>query len=238
MRSPRANQLIAALPESIWQQWVPRLEAVDMQLGDVLYRSGCTMSHVYFPTTGIVSLLQILESGASAEVAVVGNEGIVGVSAFMGGQSSPSQAVVKSAGLGFRLQTRTIVHAFEQGGALPKLLLRYTQALMTQIAQTAVCNRHHSLDQRLCRLLLFTLDRLQTQELRMTHELIANMLGVRREGVSEAALALQKAGLINYQRGHISVHDRPALETRSCECYAVVTNEYLRLLPGPPRQLP
>jgi CRP-like cAMP-binding protein len=192
------------------------------------------MSHVYFPTTSIVSLLFILENGASAEVAVVGNEGIVGVSTFMGGQSTTSQAVVKCGGLGFRLLTTRVVQEFDEGGEVTKLLLRFTQALITQIAQSAVCNRHHSLDQRLCRSLLSTLDRLHTHELRMTQELIANMLGVRREGVTEAALTLQKAGLIKYQRGQISVIDRPALESRSCECYAVVRNEYQRLLPGKP----
>jgi CRP-like cAMP-binding protein len=203
-----------------------------MHLGDVLYRSDCTMSHVYFPTTSIVSLLHMLESGASAEVAVVGSEGIVGVATFMGGQSAPSQAVVTSAGLGLRLRATTVAQAFYQGGAVTNLLLRYTQALMTQMSQTAVCNRHHSVDQQLCRMLLFSLDRQDTQELWMTQELIANLLGVRREGVTEAAVALQKAGLIAYSRGRIAVLDRQALETRSCECYGVVAAEYSRLLEG------
>jgi CRP-like cAMP-binding protein len=235
---PRGNHLIAALPELTWQKWSPHLEAVDMRVGDVLCEPGCTMSHVYFPTTSIVSLLFILENGASAEVAVVGNEGIVGVSTFMGGQSTTSQAVVKCGGLGFRLLTTRVVQEFDEGGEVTRLLLRFTQALITQIAQSAVCNRHHSLDQRLCRSLLSTLDRLHTHELRMTQELIANMLGVRREGVTEAALTLQKAGLIKYQRGQISVIDRPALESLSCECYAVVRNEYQRLLPGKPALSP
>jgi CRP-like cAMP-binding protein len=217
-----------------WQKWSPHLEAVDMRVGDVLCEPGCTMSHVYFPTTSIVSLLYILENGASAEIAVVGNEGIVGVSTFMGGQSTTSQAVVKCGGLGFRLLKTRVVQAFDEGGAVTRLLLQFTQALITQIAQSAVCNRHHSLVQRLCCSLLSTLDRLHTDEVRMTQELIANMLGVRREGVTEAALALQKAGLIKYQRGHISVIDRPALEAHSCECYAVVRKEYQRLLPGKP----
>jgi CRP-like cAMP-binding protein len=231
---PRSNHLITALPEPIGRDWGPHLEPVHMRLGDVLCEPGCALSHVYFPTTSIVSLLYILESGASAEVAVVGNEGIVGISTFLGGNSTPTRAIVQSAGQGLRLLTPMVVQAFDQGGAVMSLLLLYTQALMTQIAQTAVCNRHHSLDQRLCRLLLFSLDRLHTHELRMTQDLIASMLGVRREGVTEAALSLQRAGLIQYQRGHISVIDRPGLERRSCECYAVVTKEYRRLLSGQP----
>jgi CRP-like cAMP-binding protein len=197
-----------------------------------LHEPGCVVSHVYFPTTSIVSLLHTLESGASAEIAVVGNEGIVGISAFMGGNSTPNQSVVRSAGRGFRLPAAALMQAFDQGGPVANLMLRYTQALMTQMAQTAACNRHHSLDQRLCRLLLFSLDRLHTPAFWMTQELISNTLGVRREGVSEAALALQKAGLIRYVRGHIAVTDRQALERRSCECYAVVKTEYDRLLPG------
>jgi CRP-like cAMP-binding protein len=228
----QVNELIAALPEDAYRQLTAQLEMVDMRLGDVLHGSGCTIGHVYFPITSIVSLLHILENGASAEIAVVGNEGIVGISAFMGGNSTPNQAVVRSAGCGFRLPVTALVHAFEQGGPLARLLLRYTQALMTQMAQTAVCNRHHSLDQRLCRSLLLSLDRLQTHELWLTQELIANLLGVRREGVTEAALALQQAGLIRYARGHITVMDRQALERRSCECYAVVKAECTRLLPG------
>jgi CRP-like cAMP-binding protein len=225
------NQLIAALPEEVSRQWSALLEDVDMRLGDVLHEPGRTVRHVYFPTTSIVSLLHVLESGASAETAVVGNEGIVGISAFMGGDSTPTQSVVRSAGRGFRLPVAALMLAFDQGGSMARLMLLYTQALLTQMAQTAVCNRHHSLDQQLCRLLLFSLDRLDTLELWLTQELISNMLGVRREGVTEAALALQKAGLIKYARGHITVMDRQALERRSCECYAVVKAEYQRLLP-------
>lgn len=230
---PQSNLLIAALPDLVWQQWLPQLEPLNMRVGDVLCESGGTLSHVVFPTTSIVSLLHVLESGASAEVAMVGNEGIVGVSSFMGGMSTLGQVVVQSSGTGFRLPKAAVVEAFEQGGEVTKLLLRYTQALMTQIAQNAVCNCHHNLDQRLCRLLLFNMDRLHTQELSMTQELISNMLGVRREGVTEAAIELQGRGVIKYRRGHISVLDRPALEQRSCECYAVVTKEYRRLLPEP-----
>jgi CRP-like cAMP-binding protein len=227
---PLTNRLLAALPDAEWQRWRPQLEAVDMPLGGVLYESGSTLSHVYFPTTAIVSLLYVMENGASAEIAVVGNEGLVGVSLFMGGESTPSRAVVQSAGQGFRLASPAIKEDFSRAPVL-HLLLRYTQALITQMAQTAVCNRHHSLDQQLCRWLLLSLDRLQGSQLVMTQELIANMLGVRREGVTESALKLQKAGLINYARGHISVLDRPGLEQRSCECYAVVKKEYDRLLP-------
>jgi CRP-like cAMP-binding protein len=228
------NQLIAALPEEVSRQWSALLKIVDMRLGDVLHESGSTVSHVYFPTTSIVSILHVLESGASAEVAVVGNEGIVGISAFMGGASTSTQSVVRSAGRGFRLPVGALMLAFDQRGSMARLMLLYTQALLTQMAQTAVCNRHHSVDQQLCRLLLFSLDRLHTLELWLTQELISNMLGVRREGVTEAALALQKAGLIKYARGHITVMDRQALERRSCECYAVVKAEYQRLLPVMP----
>ena len=227
---PRLNQLLAALPEPEWLRWVPLLEFVDMPLGQVLYESGSTLSHVYFPTTCIVSLLYVMENGASAEIAVVGNEGIVGVSLFMGGESTPSRAVVQSAGHGFRLSSEAIKVEFNRAPVL-HLLLRYTQALITQMAQTAVCNRHHSLDQQLCRWLLLSLDRLQGSELVMTQELIANMLGVRREGVTEAALKLQEAALIRYARGRIFVLDREGLEKRTCECYAVVKKEYDRLLP-------
>ncbi len=196
----------------------------------VLYESGKTLSHVYYPTTAIVSLLYVLENGGSAEIAVVGNEGVVGVSLFMGGETTPSRAVVQSAGQGWRLSSAAIKDEFKRAPVL-HLMLRYTQALITQMAQTAVCNRHHSLDQQLCRWLLLSLDRLHGTELVMTQELIANMLGVRREGVTEGALKLQKAGLIRYARGHISVLDRPGLESRCCECYAVVKKEYDRLLP-------
>jgi CRP-like cAMP-binding protein len=228
----KQNQLLAALPKGETQRWLPHLESVDMPLGSVVYESGGTLSHVYFPTTSIVSLLYVLESGASAEIAVVGNEGIVGVSLFMGGGSTPSRAVVQSAGRGFRLKAALMKVEFDRAGPALHLLLRYTQALITQMAQTAVCNRHHSLDQQLCRWLLLSLDRLQGSELVMTQELIANMLGVRREGVTEGALKLQQAGLIRYARGHITVLDRAALEKRSCECYAVVKKEYDRLLPA------
>lgn len=225
------NHLLAALPDAEWQRWLPQLERVDMPLGRVLYESGCTLSHVYFPTTTIVSLLYVMENGASAEIAVVGNEGIVGISLFMGGDSTSSRAVVQSAGQALRLKAQILKDEFNRAGPVLHLLLRYTQALITQMAQTAVCNRHHSLDQQLCRWLLLSLDRLQNNELVMTQELIANMLGVRREGVTEGALKLQQDGLIRYARGHISVLDRDGLEQRSCECYAVVKREYDRLLP-------
>ena len=228
---PKSNHLLGALPASDLQRWLPQLEPVTMPLGLVLYESGRTLSHVYFPTTAIVSLLYVMENGASAEIAVVGHEGVVGISLFMGGESTPSRAVVQSAGQGLRLRANLIKQEFQQAGPAMHLLLRYTQALITQMAQTAVCNRHHSLDQQLCRWLLLSLDRLQGSELVMTQELIANMLGVRREGVTEGALKLQKLGLIRYSRGHITVLDRPGLEQRTCECYAVVKNEYDRLLP-------
>ena len=231
MSDPRKNTLLAALPDPEWQRWMPQLEPVDMPLGFVLYESGATLSHVYFPITAIVSLLYVMENGASAEIAVVGNEGIIGISLFMGGESTPSRAVVQSAGKGFRLKAHIVKEEFNRAGAVLHLLLRYTQALITQMAQTAVCNRHHSLDQQLCRWLLLSLDRLQDNELVMTQELIANMLGVRREGVTEAALKLQQDGLIRYARGRITVLDRPAIEKRTCECYAVVFKEYQRLLP-------
>jgi CRP-like cAMP-binding protein len=223
--------LLAALPNEEWRRWLPQLEEVVMPLGQVLYESGATLSHVYFPTTAIVSLLYVMENGASAEIAVVGNEGIVGISLFMGGESTSSRAVVQSAGNGLRLKAQMIKNEFNRAGPVLHLLLRYTQALITQMAQTAVCNRHHSLDQQLCRWLLLSLDRLQDNELVMTQELIANMLGVRREGVTEGALKLQQGGLIRYARGRISVLDRPGLEKRTCECYAVVKKEYDRLLP-------
>ena len=200
-------------------------------MSQVLYEPDATLTHVYFPTTSIVSLLYVMENGASAEIAVVGNEGLVGVSLFMGGESTPSRAVVQSAGHGLRLKAQLMKDEFNRAGPVLHLLLRYTQALITQMSQTAVCNRHHTLDQQLCRWLLLSLDRLQANELTMTQELIANMLGVRRQGVVEAAGNLQKAGLIDYRRGHISVLDRPGLEARVCECYAVVKREYERLLP-------
>src|SRR5450631_3936489 len=228
---PRTNHLLAALPEPEWTRWKPQLALVEMPLGQVLYESGGTLSHVYFPTTAIVSLLYVMENGASAEIAVVGNEGIVGISLFMGGESTPSRAVVQSAGHGFRLKAQLMKDEFERGGPVLHLLLRYTQALITQMSQTAVCNRHHTIDQQLCRWLLLSLDRLRVNELVMTQELISNMLGVRREGVTEAANKLQQAGLISYVRGCITVLDRPGLEKRTCECYAVVKREYDRLLP-------
>jgi len=227
----RQNLLLAALPDAELQRWVPQLESVDMPLGHVLYESGATLSHVYFPTTAIVSLLYVMENGASAEIAVVGFEGIIGISLFMGGESTSSRAVVQSAGIGIRLKAQMLKNEFNRAGPVLHLLLRYTQALITQMAQTAVCNRHHSLDQQLCRWLLLSLDRLRENELVMTQELIANMLGVRREGVTEGALKLQGDGLIRYSRGRITVLDRLGLEKRTCECYAVVKKEYDRLLP-------
>jgi CRP-like cAMP-binding protein len=228
---PQANQLLAELPDAELQRWLPDLEWVKMPLGQVLYESGGTLKHVYFPTTAIVSLLYVMENGASAEIAVVGRDGLVGISLFMGGGSTSSRAVVQSAGEGFRLKAHAMKVEFDRAGPVLHLLLRYTQALITQMSQTAVCNRHHSLDQQLCRWLLLSLDRLEGNELSMTQELIANMLGVRREGVTEGALKLQKAGLIHYTRGRITVLDRPGLEARTCECYDVVKKEYDRLLP-------
>ena len=229
---PKHNHLLAALPAPDRERWLPNLEIIDMPLGEVLYEAGGTLTHVYFPTTAIVSLLYVMANGASAEIAVVGNEGIVGISLFMGGESTSSRAVVQSAGKGFRLEAQPLKDEFNRGGPVLHLLLRYTQALITQMSQTAVCNRHHSLDQQLCRWLLLSLDRLSGNELVMTQELIANMLGVRREGVTEGALKLQQAGLIQYARGHITVLDRKGLEKRTCECYAVVKKEYDRLLPA------
>jgi CRP-like cAMP-binding protein len=230
--NPKDNRLLAALPDSAFQILLPDLESVAMPLGQVLRESGSIMTHAYFPTTAIVSLLYVMESGASAEIAVVGNEGVVGISLFIGGGSTPSRAVVQSAGQGFRLKSRIVKEQFDKSGPLMHLFLRYTQALIAQMSQTAVCNRHHSLDQQLCRWLLMSLDRLSGHNLLMTQELIANMLGVRREGVTDAAGKLQKAGLIQYSRGHIEVLDRPGLEERSCECYKVVKDEYDRLLPA------
>jgi CRP-like cAMP-binding protein len=232
---PRLNQLLAALPPEEYARLTAHLEPVDLKLGAVLYEPGTVMRHVYFPTNAIVSLLYVMEDGSSAEIAVVGRDGIVGVSLFMGGETTPSRAVVQSAGRAYRLSGQVLKKAFHHTdtsrGSLHGLLLRYTQALLTQMAQTAVCNRHHSLDQQLCRWLLLSLDRLPSNQLAMTQELIANMLGVRREGVTEAAGNLQKAGIIEYRRGHITVLDRGALEKRSCECYAVVKRECDRLLP-------
>ena len=229
---PKLNHLLAALPPADWVRWEPELEWVSMPLGRVLYESGGTLPHAYFPTTAIVSLLYVMESGASAEIAVAGNEGMVGISLFMGGGSTPSRGVVQSAGEGYRIRSQFIKAEFDRAGPVMHLLLRYTQALITQMSQTAVCNRHHSLDQQLCRWLLLSLDRLNGNELVMTQELIANMLGVRREGVTGAALKLHTAGLIRYSRGHIFVLDRAGLEARTCECYDVVRKEYARLLPN------
>ncbi|HXM81780.1 MAG TPA: Crp/Fnr family transcriptional regulator [Burkholderiales bacterium] len=230
-RDPKDNHLLAALPEADYQALAPSLERVRMPLGQAVYESGGAQGYVYFPTNSIVSLLYVLEDGDSAEIAVTGNEGLVGIALFMGGETTPSRAVVQSAGEGYRLRASVLKKQFERGGELQHLLLRYTQALITQMTQTAVCNRHHAVDQQLCRWLLLSLDRLPSNELVMTQELIADMLGVRREGVTEAAGKLQSEGLIHYSRGHISVLDRRRLEARVCECYAVVKREYDRLLP-------
>ncbi|NTV95204.1 MAG: Crp/Fnr family transcriptional regulator [Thiobacillus sp.] len=228
---PRQNHLLDALPADEGALVFPRLEWIPMPLGETIYEPGILMEYVYFPTTAIVSLLYVMENGASAEIAVVGNEGIVGVSLFMGGETTTSRAVVQSAGHAYRLPAQYLKEAFFRAGPMQRLLLRYTQALLTQMAQTAVCNRHHSVDQQLCRWLLLSLDRLPGNVLTMTQELIANMLGVRREGVTEAAGNLQSAGLIHYSRGRITVVDRAGLEARVCECYAVVKKEFDRLLP-------
>jgi len=230
-QSPRQNCLLAVLPPADYERLAPHLELVPLPLGWAVYESGDAQGYLYFPTTSIVSLLYVMADGSSAEIAVVGNEGVVGIALFMGGASTPSRAVVQSAGYGYRFRASALKSEFGHGETLQHLLLRYTQALITQMAQTAVCNRHHSVEQQLCRWLLLSLDRLSTNELTMTQELIANMLGVRREGVTEAAGHLQAAGLIHYSRGKISVLDRPKLETRVCECYAVVKREYDRLLP-------
>jgi CRP-like cAMP-binding protein len=231
LHDPRQNHLLSALPPDECALIFPNLELVPMRLGDALYEPGTQMHYAYFPTNCIVSLLYVMMDGASAEIAAVGNEGIVGVSNFMGGESTTSWAVVKSAGHAYRLNGQLLKAAYFRAGPMQRLLLRYTQALLTQMAQTAVCNRHHSLDQQLCRWLLLSIDRLPSNELIMTQELIANMLGVRREGVTEAAGILQRAGLIHYSRGKITVVDRPGLEARVCECYRVVKNEFNRLLP-------
>jgi CRP-like cAMP-binding protein len=230
-QSPRQNLLLAALLNADYERLLPHLELVPLELGRALYESGSHQGYVYFPTTSIVSLLYVMEDGSSAEIAIVGKEGVVGIALFMGGESTPSRAVVQSAGYGYRLRAGVMISEFGQGGDLQHLLLRYTQALITQMAQTAVCNRHHAVEKQLCRWLLLSLDRLASNELIMTQELIANMLGVRREGVTEAAGHLQTAGLIHYSRGRITVIDRPKLEARVCECYAVVKREYDRLLP-------
>jgi CRP-like cAMP-binding protein len=229
-QSPNQNYLLAALPTAEFERITPHLELVAMPLGEVLYESGGQLQHVYFPTTAIVSLHYIMENGASAEIAGVGNEGVLGISLFMGGNTTPSRATVQTAGCGYRLKGRLMMEEFNRAGPMMRLMLRYTQALITQMSQTAVCNRHHSVEQQLCRWLLLTLDRLTSNELIMTQELIASMLGVRREGITEAAGNLQRAGLISYRRGHITVLERSGLETRVCECYAVVKSEFDRLL--------
>lgn len=234
MPTPTQNDLLAALSAAELKRLRPHLEFVEMALGEVVYESGRHIDHVYFPTTSIVSLLYVLESGASAEIAVVGHEGVVGISIFMGGETTPSRAVVQSAGEAYRLPAQMVKAEFTRGGGMQHLMLRYTQSLITQMAQTAVCNRHHSVDQQLCRWLLLSLDRLSVPEITMTQELIANMLGVRREGVTEAAGKLQKAGVISYRRGRIKVLDRPKLEAMACECYEVVRTETARLLPLAP----
>lgn len=231
VNDPTSNLLLAALPGDVLSRLREQLEFVELPLGSVLYESGWPQSHAYFPSSAMVSLLCVTEAGASAEIASVGHEGVVGITLFMGGVERPNRAVVQSAGFGFRLKAEVVKAEFHRSAAVRHLLLRYVQAQMAQTAQTAVCNRHHSLDQQLCRWLLMSLDRLPVNELNMTQELIANMLGVRREGVTEAALNLQRTGLISYARGHITVLDRPGLESRTCECYAVVKAEYSRLLP-------
>jgi CRP-like cAMP-binding protein len=228
---PQQNHLLAALPAEVRNRLFPHLELIPLELGEVLYESGGYLRHVYFPTDSIVSLLYVMESGASAEISVVGNEGLIGVALFMGGESTPSRAIVQSAGSAYRLLGQRLKDEFNRHGEMLLLMLRYTQALITQMAQTAVCNRHHSVDQQLCRWLLLSLDRLPNNQLTMTQELIANMLGVRREGVTAAAGKLQKLGVIEYTRGQITVLDRPKLEKLSCECYAVVKTETDRLLP-------
>jgi len=229
--NPRQNHLLAALPAEDYERLLPDLELVPLPLGWAVYEAGGKLGYVYFPTSSIISLLYVMEDGSSAEIAITGHDGLVGIALFMGGETTPSRAVVQSAGYGYRLKAAALKREFDQGGTLQHLALRYTQALITQMAQTAVCNRHHSVEQQLCRWLLLSLDRLPSNELAMTQELIANMLGVRREGVTEAAGHLQAAGLIHYSRGHITILDRPKLEKRVCECYSVVKREMDRLLP-------
>ena len=228
---PEQNCLLASLPADVRGRLFPHLESVQMALADVVYESGTQLHHVYFPTTAIVSLLYVMADGSSAEIAVVGKDGILGIALFMGGETTPSRAIVQSAGHAFRLKAQLLKDEFNRAGPLMRLLLRYTQALITQMSQTAVCNRHHSIHEQLCRWLLLSLDRLPSNDLSMTQELIANMLGVRREGVTEAAGKLQQDGLILYRRGHITVLDRPGVEAQACECYQVVKTEFARLLP-------
>ena len=227
---PNNNQLLAALPPAEFERIAPRLEQVALRLGDMLYEPGEQLQHAYFPVSAIVSLHYVLASGASASVAGVGNEGVVGISLFMGGETTPSSAVVQTAGQAYRLERRLLKQEFDRCGVMQRLLLRYTQALMAQMTQTAVCNRHHSVEQQLCRWLLATLDRIPSGQFVMTQELVAGMLGVRREGITEAAGRLQHAGLIRNRRGHIAVLERAGLEARACECYPVVKNEFSRLL--------
>ncbi len=238
---PKQNHLLAALPPAEYQRLAPHLELVPMRFGESLCESGGQLKHVYFPTTAIISLLYVLENGSSAEIAVVGNEGILGISLFMGGETTPSRAVVQSAGFGYRLNGQLLKDEFNRAGPVLHILLRYTQALITLMTQTAVCNRHHTVEQQLCRWLLLTLDRLPSNAVSMTQELIANMLGVRREGVTEAAGRLQREGLIRYSRGRIEVLERPGLEQAVCECYSVVKLEFDRLLasipPGDPNRV-
>jgi CRP-like cAMP-binding protein len=224
------NRLLAALPAEVYERLAPHLEDSPLLLGQVIYESGERLDHIYFPTTSIVSLLYMMEDGTSAEIGVVGNDGVVGIALFMGGETTPNRAVVQSEGQSLTLDPGVLMQEFRRGGPLQLLLLRYTQALITQMSQTAVCNRLHSVDQQLCRWLLLSHDRLESNELTMTQELIANMLGVRREGVTVAAGHLQSAGLIYYQRGKITIIDRAGLEARACECYQVVRNEFMRLL--------
>ena len=230
-QSPNQNHLLAALPTAEFERLAPHLEPVELLLGDVLYESGGLLQHVYFPTTAILSLHYVMENGSSSEIAGVGNEGVLGISLFMGGHTTPSRAVVQTGGQGYRLSAQLMLQEFKRAGLMQQLMLRYTQALITQMSQTAACNRHHSLVQQLCRWLLLTLDRMATNELIMTQELVASMLGVRREGVTEAAGKLQQAGVISYRRGHITVIDRKGLESQVCECYDVVKKEFARLLP-------
>ncbi|MFZ2450193.1 MAG: Crp/Fnr family transcriptional regulator [Methylovulum miyakonense] len=238
--SPKQNHLVAALPADVFERIAPHLELIPMPLGDVIYESGGQLQYVYFPSTAIVSLHYVMENGASAEISGVGNEGVVGICLFMGGNTTPSLATVYTGGFGYRLKARVLMEEFNRAGPMMRLLLRYTQALMTQMSQTAVCNRHHSVEQQLCRWLLLTLDKLPSNELTMTQELIASMLGVRREGITEAAGNLQRAGLISYRRGHITVLDRSGLESLTCECYGVVKKEFYRLLgdAGAAKQFP
>jgi len=241
LHSPEQNHLLAALPKAEFGRLAAQLELIPLRLGEILYEPGGQLQHAYFPTTAIVSLHYVTESGASAEIAGVGNEGVIGIALFLGGDTTPSSAMVQTAGYAYRLDRRHLQQEFERAGPLLRLLLRYTQALMTQMTQTAVCNRHHSVEQQLCRWLLTTLDRIPSGQLVMTQELVASMLGVRREGITAAAGRLQEAGFIRYRRGHIAVIERPGLESLSCECYAVVKRELDRLLsdipPGDPRHI-